>query len=109
MEFSVAHLQNLHVQESIKRVRYEKNSSIHITYKNYKDVPRDYNLVEALGRMHKCPVNLGVMVIEALGEVVCTEDYLNSFKILEHLGVKKTKQLLKKCSYIGAPSTEKSS
>ena len=109
MEIAVAHLQNFHLQEKIKNTRYAKNSSIHITKDNYNNVSRDYNLLEALERMHKCPVKLAVLVFGALGEIVETSDHKNALKILGYLGINagRMKGLISQCSFNAATSSAK--
>lgn len=87
LEVAVAHLQNLSMQEEIKKVRYSKNSCIHVNNTNYKTVPRDYNLVDALKKAHKCPVNLGIIVFGALGEIVESAEFHKAKKIFEALGL----------------------
>ena len=80
-EIAISHLQNIEVQESIKKIRYGKNSTEHITHQNFNNVPRSLNICEALGRMHKCPsVKLGVLVIGTLGEIVFTDTHRQCIK-----------------------------
>ena len=52
------HLQNLYLQEKIKRLRYAKNSTIKITPENVNTAPGDFNLLEAVSSMHKCQAEL---------------------------------------------------
>ncbi|XP_014227239.1 uncharacterized protein LOC106652661 [Trichogramma pretiosum] len=85
-EIAVSHLQNIHRQEKIKQTRYGKNSTLHVTEKNYDTVPRDYNLVEALARMYKAPVKLSLMVFGALGEILETPGLASAYRHLQPLG-----------------------
>lgn len=99
-EIAISHIQNLRIQEKIKRVRYEKNSSVHVTHENYNAVPRSHNLREALSRMHRCPVKVHVMVFGALGEVLQTEDFTESSRALKQLGITESElsRITKQCS-----------
>ena len=98
-EIAISHLQNIRAQERLKRVRYEKNSTIHVTDANCDQVPRDNNMCEALGKMYRKPVTLGVMVFGAFGEALYTEDMKKSIKQLEDIGVsvRSAKKLIEKC------------
>ena len=71
----------------MKKMQYKRNSQIEMTPQNYKDSPRSLNICEALGRMYKAPVKFGVLVLGALGEILRTEDHVESLTILNHLGV----------------------
>ena len=64
-EVAVSHIKNLKLQKKIKRVRYEKNSTIPVNHQNYDDVPKSYNLCEALGKIYKCAVTLGILIFGA--------------------------------------------
>ena len=109
LEISVAHLQNIEVQEQIKHTRYGINSKIHVTDKNLAGIPRDFNIVDHLKDKYKCPVKLGVIVIGALGEILKTRNYQDTALIFEELNIneKKLKNLLKKCSSSASMSTTK--
>ena len=69
----IAISQNIEVQENIKKIRYGKNSTEHITHQNFNNLPRNFNICETLGRMHKClSVKLGVLNIGTLGKILFT-------------------------------------
>lgn len=74
IEVAVSHIQNLRLQEKIKRVRYEVNSAEHITETNYNKVSRGENLCKSLNRMYNRPVDLYVVVFGCFGEVIETEE-----------------------------------
>ena len=82
LEILEVHLQNIHLQEKIKRLKYSKNSTYHVRNKNVDDTPRSHNLVGAFARMYKCPVQLEIMIFGALGEVADTPEIINIMKIL---------------------------
>ena len=107
LEIAISHLRNIREQEQLKKVRYKRNSQIEITPQNYKDAPRSLNICEALGRMYKAPVKFGVLVLGALGEILRTEDHVESLTILNHLGVHKVQWLLRKCSVSICEATAK--
>ena len=44
-EVAISHLQNVKVQEKVKRAPYAINSTVHVTHTNYDSVPRSINLV----------------------------------------------------------------
>ena len=97
LEVAVSHLQNIRLQEEIKKVRYGKNSTVHVTHQNYKDVPRSYNIREAVGKIYKGPVKFGVQIFGSLGELLETEASKEFVRYLQQLGVRDTKILLYKC------------
>ena len=109
IELSVAHLQNIDLQEKIKKTRYSKNSCIYINKDNYDTVPRDLNIIEHLKNAYKCPTSLGIFVIGALGEICLTPEHQNFKKLMNKVGVKGDyfKNLLKKCSVSVATSSAK--
>ena len=108
-EIAVSHLQNIRVQEELKRVRYTKNSTVPIRHQNFKDVPRTYNICEALGRMYRGPVKFGVLVLGALGEILNTDDHKGFTRHLKKLGSSEDeiKRLLIKSSVSVCKSTAK--
>ena len=109
LEIAVAHLQNIHLQEDIKKVRYSKNSTIHVNHSNYNTIPRNYNLIGALERMYRCPTKLGVLVFGALGEIVEGPVFKDALKMLNKLGIKEKRLqgLLNQCSLTAANSSAK--
>ena len=108
-EIAVAHLQNVKLQEDIKRTRYAKNSMTHVTHENVTKVPRNYNIIEALSNMYKCTAQLAVFVFGAFGEIIETEEHKNTCKILSQLGINyhQMQNLLNKCSLTAANETAK--
>ena len=109
LEIAVAHLQNIRVQEQVKKVRYSKNSTEQITHTNYAQVHRDYNLIEALSNMYKCPAKLAIFIFGALGEILETEAMQAARKVLSALGVnhQQLEQLMELCSLTAAKESTK--
>ena len=99
-EVAISHLQNVKVQERVKRARYAVNSTVHVTHTNYDSVPRSFNLVEALGKIYKCPVTLCILVIGTFGKVIETEEYKKTTSELGKIGMKPSavNALMQKCS-----------
>ncbi|CAB0030725.1 unnamed protein product [Trichogramma brassicae] len=75
----------LHQAQESKTLQSWTTSS-HYARLNCDTVPRDFNLVEALARMHKAPVKLSVMIIGALGEILETLGLTNAYRHLRQLG-----------------------
>lgn len=107
IEVAVSHLQNIKLQEKIKRLRYERNSMANITRVNVDTVPRDTNLIAELRHIYRCPVELGVLVIGAYGEALRTEEMKKMETIFGKIGVPgwKFNSLLKSACYSSAVST----
>ena len=78
LEVFIAHLQNLRLQEKIKKARYAINSVTKINNTNYQDIGRDMNLVYQISRLHNKPTELAIMVFGALGEIVNTSEFSNA-------------------------------
>lgn len=91
LEVAVSSAKNIRLQERIKRVRYTKNSTVHITKDNVDVVARGHNLAEALGRLHRCPVALAALVVGTLGEIELTEEHAKAVDVLSRLGVGKAR------------------
>ena len=109
-EIAVSHLQNIKVQEEIKKTRYGKNSMDHITHRNFKDVHRSFNICEALGRMYKSSsVKLGVLVMGTFGEILQTDIHKQCIKYFGELGIndRMSKKMLSQCSLEVYNSTAK--
>ena len=82
----IAISQNIEVQENIKKIRYGKNLTEHITHKNFNNLPRSFNICETLGKMHKfSSVKLGVLIIGTLGEILFTDTLRQCFKYFGEL------------------------
>lgn len=83
------------------------NSVDPITLENVNDVPRNLNLVGEMQRSHRCPVDLGVLVLGAFGERLNTPVLATTMDILGQLSLteKQIDGLLDKCCYSIAAST----
>ena len=104
LEIAITHLQNIRIQEQVKKVRYSKNSTEQTTHTNYAQVRRDHNLIETLSNMYKCPAKLAVFIFGALGEILETESMQAARKVLNALGVNnhQLQQLMEQCSLTAA-------
>ncbi|XP_044578985.1 uncharacterized protein LOC123261458 [Cotesia glomerata] len=109
LELAVSHLQNMRLQETIKRTRYAKNSVVPVTGANVDDVGRDYNVANILREIHRCPVYLGVYVFGALGEILNTEAHIKGQAILGKLGLSRRSidLLMRRCCFAVAKESTK--
>ena len=85
LEIAISHLQNIEVQEGIKRVRCAKNSKLNVTQQNFKDVHRE------------------------LGKILNTKSQKEFMGYLKKLGSSEDKihRLVKTCSVSFCKSTSK--
>ena len=82
----------------------------HITLRNFKDVPKSFNICEAIGTMYKSSfVKLGVLVIGTFGEVLLTVIHKQCTKYFGELGIndRMSKKMLFHCSLEACNPTAK--
>uniref|UniRef100_A0AAR5PEG8 Reverse transcriptase domain-containing protein n=1 Tax=Dendroctonus ponderosae TaxID=77166 RepID=A0AAR5PEG8_DENPD len=107
IEVAVSHLQNIRSQEKLKKTRYTVNSVIKTDGFDVRNITRDFNLVDELKLIHRCPVTFATFVVGCYGEILATEDFLHFRDVMTSLRVtaREWQILLNRTSHSVAVST----